>query len=46
MRGRIKLQNEEIRDQYSSANNITVIKPRRTRWLGKVAMVATLRNVH
>jgi hypothetical protein len=46
MRGRIKLQNEELRDQYSSANSITVIKPRRTRWLRKVAMVVTLRNAH
>jgi len=46
MRGRIKLQNEELRDHYSSVNSITVIKPRRTRWLIKVAMVVTLRNAH
>lgn len=46
MRGWIKLQNEELRDQYSPVNSVTVIKPRKTRWLRKVAMVATLRNAH
>lgn len=45
MEGWIKLQNEELRDQYSSVNSITVIKPRRTRWLRKAAMVVTLRKV-
>jgi len=46
MRGWIKLQNEELRDQYWLVNSITVIKPKRTRWLRKVAMVVTLRNAH
>jgi hypothetical protein len=33
----IKLQNEELRDLYSSASIVRIIKSRRMRWAGNVA---------
>jgi hypothetical protein len=46
MEGWIKLQNEELHDQCSSVNSITVIKLRRTRRLRKAVMMVALRNAH
>jgi hypothetical protein len=39
-----KLHNEELRDLYSSPSIITVIKPRKMRWLGHVARMGEKRN--
>jgi hypothetical protein len=35
-----KLYNEELRDLYSSASIIRIIKSRRMRWAGHVARIA------
>ena len=41
-----KLHNEELRDLYSSANIVQVVKSRRMRWAGHVARVGEGRVVH
>jgi hypothetical protein len=44
IKGRRKLQNEELHDLYSSASIIRIIKCRRMRWAGNVARVGKNRN--
>jgi hypothetical protein len=41
-----KLHNEELRDLYSSASIIRIIKSRRMRWAGHVARMGEKRNVY
>jgi hypothetical protein len=41
-----KLQNEELRDLYSSPSIIRIIKSRRTRWSGHVARLTEKRNAY
>jgi hypothetical protein len=41
-----KLQNEELRDLYSSPSMIRIIKSRRMRWAGHVARMGEKRNAH
>jgi hypothetical protein len=41
-----KLHNEELNDVYSSQNIIRVIKSRRMRWAGHVALMGERRAVH
>jgi hypothetical protein len=41
-----KLQNEELRDLYSSPSIIRMIKPRRMRWAGHVAQMGEKRNAY
>jgi hypothetical protein len=40
-----KLHNEEVRDLYSSASIIRIIKSRRMRWAGHVARMEEKRNL-
>jgi hypothetical protein len=42
----IKLHNEELRDLYSSASIIRIIKSRRMRWAGHVARMGEKRNAY
>jgi len=44
-RERRKLHNEELNDMYTSPNIIRVIKSRRMRWAGHVALLAERRGV-
>jgi hypothetical protein len=41
-----KLQNEELRDLYSSRSIIRIIKPRNMRWAGHVARMGVKRNTY
>jgi hypothetical protein len=41
-----KLHNEELRDFYSSPNIIRIIKSRRRRWAGHVALMGLKRNAY
>ena len=41
-----KLHNEELNDLYSSPNIVRVIKSRRMRWAGYVALMEEGRGVH
>jgi hypothetical protein len=41
-----KLQNEKLRDLYSSPSIIRIIKLRRLRWAGHVARMGKKRNVY
>jgi hypothetical protein len=41
-----KLHNEELRDLYSSASIIRIIKSRRMRWAGHVARMGEKRNAY
>jgi hypothetical protein len=41
-----KLNNEELRDLYSSPNIIRIIKSRRMRWSGYVARMGEKRNAY
>jgi hypothetical protein len=41
-----KLHNEELRDLYSSPSIIRMIKPRRMRWVGRVARMGEKMNVY
>jgi hypothetical protein len=41
-----KLDNKELHNLYSSPNVITVIKSRRMRWAGQVALMEEMRNVY
>jgi hypothetical protein len=41
-----QLHNEELRDLYSSPNNIRIIKSRRMRLAGHVARMGEKRNVY
>jgi hypothetical protein len=41
-----KLHNEELRDLYSSASIIRIIKSKRMRWAGHVARMGEKRNVY
>jgi hypothetical protein len=41
-----KLNNEELRDLYSSLSIIRIIKPRRMRWAGHVARMGEKRNAY
>jgi hypothetical protein len=41
-----KLDNEELRDLYSSRNIIRIIKSRRMRWVGHVARIGEKRNAY
>jgi hypothetical protein len=44
--GRRKLNNEELRDLYSSPSIIRIIKSRKMRWAGHVARMGEKRNVY
>jgi hypothetical protein len=46
MGGCRKLNNEELRDFYSSPSIIRIIKSRRMRWTGHVARMGEKRNVY
>jgi hypothetical protein len=41
-----KLHNEELRDLYSSPSIIRIIKSRRLRWAGHVALLSEKRNAY
>jgi hypothetical protein len=41
-----RLHNEELNDLYSSPNIIRVIKSRKMRWAGHVALMGTQRGVY
>jgi len=41
-----KLHNEELNDLYSSPNIVRVIKSRRVRWAGRVALMGERRGVY
>jgi hypothetical protein len=41
-----KLNNEELHDLYSSSSIISIIKSRRMRWVGHVALMGEKRNVY
>jgi hypothetical protein len=41
-----KLHNEELNDLYSSSNIVRVIKSRRMKWAGHVALIGEGRNVY
>jgi hypothetical protein len=41
-----KLHNEELRDLYSSPSIIKIIKSRRMRWAGHVALMGEKRNAY
>ena len=41
-----KLHNEELNDLYSSPNIVRVIKSRRVRWVGHVALMGVGRGVY
>jgi hypothetical protein len=41
-----KLHNKELHDLYSSPRIIRIIKSRRTRWAGHVALMGEKRNVY
>jgi len=41
-----KLHNEELRDLYSLPNIVRVVKSRRMRWVGHVALMGEGRGVH
>jgi hypothetical protein len=41
-----KLHNEELHDLYSSVSTIRIIKSRRVRWMGHVALMGEKRNTH
>ena len=41
-----KLHNEELRDLYSLPNIVRVVKSRRMRWAGHVALMGEERGVH
>ena len=41
-----KLHNEELNDMYSSPNIVRVIKTRRMRWVGNVALMGESRGVY
>jgi len=41
-----RLHNEELNDLYSSPNSVRVIKSRRMRWTGHVALVGEERSVY
>jgi hypothetical protein len=41
-----KLYNEEFNDLYSSPNMVRVIKSRRMRWAGHVALIGERRGVY
>jgi hypothetical protein len=41
-----KLHNEELRDLYSSSSIIRIIKSRRMRWAGHVALMGEKRNAY
>jgi hypothetical protein len=40
-----KLHNEELNDLYSSPNIVLMIKSRRMRWVGHVALMGEMRNI-
>ena len=42
----IRLHNEEFRDLYSLPNIVRVVKSRRMRWAGHVALMGKGRGVH
>jgi hypothetical protein len=42
----IKLHNEELHDLYSSPSIIRIIKSRRMRWAGLVALMGEKRNTY
>jgi hypothetical protein len=44
--GSIKLDNEELRDLYSSPSIIRMIKSRKMRWAGHVAQMGEKRNAY
>jgi hypothetical protein len=46
MGGWRKLHNEELHNLYSSLNIIRIIKSRRMRWAGHVALMGEKRNVY
>jgi len=41
-----KLHNDELNDLYSSPKIVRVIKSRRVRWVGQVALMGQRRGVH
>jgi hypothetical protein len=41
-----KLHNEELHDLYSSPSVIRIIKSRRMRWAGHVALMGEMRNAY
>jgi hypothetical protein len=41
-----KLHNEELNDLYSLPNFVRVVKPRRMRWMGHVALMGEGRGVY
>jgi hypothetical protein len=41
-----KLHNEELRDLYSLASRIRIIKSRRMRWAGDVEQIGKKRNAY
>jgi hypothetical protein len=41
-----KLHNKELHDMYSSPSIIRIIKSRRMRWAGHVALMGEKRNVY
>ena len=41
-----KLHNEELNDMYSSPNIVRVIKTRRMRWVGNVALMGDRKGVY
>jgi hypothetical protein len=41
-----KLHNEELRDLYSSPSTIRIIKSRRMKWAGHVALMGVKRNAY
>jgi len=41
-----KLHNEELRDLYSLPNIVRVVKSRKMRWAGHVALMGEVRGVH
>jgi hypothetical protein len=41
-----KLHNEELRDLYSSPSIIRIIKPRKMRWAGHVALIGEKKNAY
>jgi hypothetical protein len=44
--GRRRLKNEELHNLYTSLNNIRMIRSRRRRWAGHVALMGGRRNAY
>jgi hypothetical protein len=44
--GRMKLRNEELHNLYSLPNIIRMIKSRKMRWAGHVALMVAKRNAY